>query len=189
MKTRRERAQTVLLCAVLVLAFAFDRACLFRYALLAAVLHEAGHIVAFLLLCKRMPRLRFGVTGIAMNIDGERLSLRREVLLLLAGPLTNFIVAGVTFGIVLTHASYGGYFFACENLLMGLFNLLPIGMLDGGRLLENLIGPGAALISLASVAGLCLTVGILLYYYGAASLAGLIYGLILLFLALRVLRG
>ncbi|MEG0804159.1 MAG: site-2 protease family protein [Pygmaiobacter sp.] len=143
-------------------------------ALLAAAIHEAGHALAFILLFGRLPHLRIELTGIALNIDGQRIPIGKEQKLLVAGSLANFIVAIIAYLYLFVRASYSGYFFASENLLIGLFNLLPIEFMDGGRLLENSIGLRdgfyCRIISLMTMTGLVLTMLVWLY----ASHAGML---------------
>ena len=77
-----------------------------------------------------------------------------------AGPAMNFGLAWLTFlalyGVDLLGAEYGALFlifaahFLLANLVLGLFNLLPIPPLDGGRIAVGLLpeGPARALAGL-----------------------------------------
>ena len=51
--------------------------------------------------------------------------------IILAGPVTSFTVAGLVF--LWTKE------FALVNLIIGIFNLIPIGNLDGGRIFRILM--------------------------------------------------
>jgi len=81
---------------------------------------------------------------------------RREMLFVgLAGPLSNFAL--MVLSAVAARAAYGAYtgsanriadlpltiqvllFFALANLILGLFNLLPIPPLDGSSLIERIL--------------------------------------------------
>ncbi len=63
----------------------------------------------------------------------------------LAGPLANFIVAALTFLILLTgfigHSGVLGFLVTVMiiNLVLGVFNLIPIPPLDGSRILMGLL--------------------------------------------------
>lgn len=73
----------------------------------------------------------------------------------LAGPVSNFIMAGVALGIYrgLGYTALGWtqtsnllevflLFMAELNIMLGVFNLIPIPPLDGSKLLYTLLGPG-----------------------------------------------
>ncbi|MBQ9276123.1 MAG: hypothetical protein IJ226_00850 [Clostridia bacterium] len=100
----------------------------------ALVLHEAGHIV--------VGRLRgYVVKSIVLMPYGAMMSMEENfdktsgVLIGLAGPLTNFLVALLTFGVWWLFPSLYGVTrtFLFANLSLGLFNLLPVYPLDGSR--------------------------------------------------------
>ena len=101
--------------------------------LLAAVCHEMGHYIALRLCGGRLEGLSVSAFGAQMRIrDRNRLSYGREALCVLAGPLVNVTLSGLM--------SVGGkwreefYLFAGAQLVLGVFNLLPLTALDGGRL-------------------------------------------------------
>lgn len=102
--------------------------------LLAAASHELGHYVALRLCGGELAEISVSAFGARMLIrNGERLSYGREALCILAGPLTNGTMSWLL--------SMAGrwreelYVFAGVQLVLGLFNLLPLEALDGGRLL------------------------------------------------------
>lgn len=102
--------------------------------LLAAICHEGGHYLA-LRLCGGMAEgLSVSAFGAQMRIrHRERLSYGREALCVAAGPLVN-----VTLSWLLSMAGVWReelYLFAGAQLVLGVFNLLPLTALDGGRLL------------------------------------------------------
>ena len=71
------------------------------------------------------------VTAVGAEIELEgSLSYGREILSALAGPLANFVLANVFCRLP------GGAIFSGLNLVLACFNLLPIGRLDGGRILN-----------------------------------------------------
>ena len=180
------------LLAGLTLLLAFDGTGLARLSLGCALLHEAGHVLAFWLLTRRLPRLSASFTGLALQLDGTALPPARENLLLLAGPTANLLAAGIALLLALHRAAYGRYFFAAENLCMAFFNLLPIGFLDGGRLLANCLGPQnqrfARAAGLLCCALLAAAAALLLQKSGFRGADALFFCLLVLVLCARVLR-
>ena len=103
--------------------------------LAAAALHECGHLA--LLAAFRVPveGLRLNALGAVINAPGAaRLSYGRELAVTLAGPAVNLLAAPLTAAL-----ARGGcarfYLPAAAHLALGLYNLLPILPLDGGRTL------------------------------------------------------
>ena len=88
-----------------------DGAGLVRLSLLASLVHESGHILAYLFLLGRWPPLRLTLSGIGLRADGLPLSRRQESLLLAAGPLANFVCCGALALLIAFRASWGRYFF------------------------------------------------------------------------------
>ena len=131
--------QPVLLLAALWFVLYRDHSGLVRVGLLAALLHECGHVAAWLAMTKRLPVLSFSLRGIGLDTSAARLSRRQTFLLALAGPLTNLLMCAAALGRMQMAASYWGYFFAAANLATGLFNLLPLGDLDGRRMLQSVL--------------------------------------------------
>lgn len=126
------------LLANLWLLLYFDHTGLVRVGILAALLHESGHVLAWLLLTKTPPVLRLHGGGIALDASAWPLTRKQTFILAAAGPLSNLLFCGGTLLLMQHRASYWGYFFAAANLALALFNLLPFGMLDGKRLLAAL---------------------------------------------------
>ena len=102
----------------------------------AALTHELGHCAMLRWLRARVTAVRITAMGAEMRIEG-RLSYGGEVLAAAAGPAVNLLLAPLL--------AYGGrlwemlYLFAGTQLVLGLFNLLPILPLDGGSMLWNLL--------------------------------------------------
>lgn len=96
-------------------------------ALCAASAHELGHLAAVYAAGGKVSRLRLSAAGAELRLEGT-LSYVRELLCALAGPLVNLMLA-------LGAARIGAEVFAGLNLVLGLFNLLPLSALDGGKVL------------------------------------------------------
>ena len=124
----------VLLCGSLYFLLYFDASGFLRLGLLAAFLHECGHILVYCALLRRFPVIEVTMTGFCMRTAGEKLSPRQRLVLAAAGPAVNFLLAGVWAVRLAQTATIRGSAFWAANLLTGLFNLLPIPPLDGAQM-------------------------------------------------------
>lgn len=95
-------------------------------AALAAGLHEGGHLAALRFLGRRVEGLRLTAVGLSLRLGGRELSYGRELFAALAGPAVSLLWAWLA-------ARWGQFLFAGVSLALGLFNLLPVPPLDGGR--------------------------------------------------------
>lgn len=135
--------------------------------LAACALHELGHYAAIRLLGGRVARLKITCVGAEMALSARfPLGPARELTAALAGPAVNLLCAGLWAGLGERWCCFAGI-----HLALGLFNLLPVGPLDGGRALGCLLAlaghgdwaePAVEVLS----AGLCmgLTMGALLLW-------------------------
>ncbi len=102
----------------------------------AALLHELGHIAT-------ARCVGVGIRGMKLDLFGARLELGgllsygQECLIAAGGPLVNFLSVAVLYPL-----SSGGNgmmeLFLGASLVLGCVNLLPVGTLDGGRILGSL---------------------------------------------------
>lgn len=115
--------------------------------LLSCVLHELGHLLALGLLEIPVKRINLTCLGAEICID-QVLTYGGELFSALMGPMVNLVLA-----LVFCYVP-GGSMFSGINLALACFNLLPVGNMDGGRVLRcviaALLGEGAA-----QVAALC----------------------------------
>ncbi len=119
---------------LLVFMAAADRSGTVALTLLAALLHECGHLTAARLLGIPPKSLRIDFLGARMDVSGCMLSYGSEWLLCAAGPFTSLLCAAG--GALLWSRCPPAVTFSCASLVLGLLNLLPIRSFDGGRMLE-----------------------------------------------------
>ena len=101
-----------------------------------AALHEAGHLAAMAALGIRPSSICLTAAGMRIERPpGLRVSFPREILVALAGPGVSLLLAGGFFALrlAISNAMLSEFYFL--NLGFGLFNLLPVRQLDGGRAL------------------------------------------------------
>lgn len=128
--------------------------------LLAAAIHECGHLLAARLLHIPISSLRISILGARLQLSDPLLSYRREWLLCAAGPLFSLLFFAIArcLGSVLLHFPFFEEAGAISAAL-GIVNLLPIGWLDGGRMFRascyQILSPGIARGLLRTVSFLC----------------------------------
>lgn len=118
---------------MLALALAAGAGTVLPLAAASALCHELGHLGALRLAGARVERVRLSAFGAEIWADTRYLPYGRELACTLAGPAVNLVLAFVCARIT------GGYVLAGANLLLGVFNLLPVPSLDGGRALYLLV--------------------------------------------------
>ena len=142
----------------------------------ALCIHELGHILAFSLCGEPSPRLSLAPGGLRLA-SARPLSHRAEGLIALGGPLANLLLAAFLFMLSIKYGGAREYLSVCAILQLsaGLWNLLPIGDLDGARILSSLLSPlspdlASLLASLVShitlFLSLCVSLGVL--HFGGA---------------------
>lgn len=132
---------------ILILLFYFTRQIgVYSLLMIFALLHEIGHLIAGLLLGFKPSTMSIMPVGVSIDFNintyeynkkikkGNRLNLKK-LIIALAGPVTNLIIVLISFIIKNEHSEMIIY----ANLLLAIFNLVPIYPLDGGRVMKNLL--------------------------------------------------
>ena len=109
------------------------------------ILHELGHSFTGMHFGVRVSRILLLPIGGMAEFDAIPRNPTQELLITLAGPAVNFTIAGLLWLVSLIHPAWfedSDSFSAIPgvllvaNILMGIFNLLPIFPMDGGRILR-----------------------------------------------------
>ena len=140
--------------------------------LLAAALHEGGHLLAARWRGVPVRALSMTAFGCVLDFVDEALVRDRDLLwIAAAGPLCNLL-----FALLCVTPWMGRWRGAAEHLLLALFNLLPVFPLDGAVLCAGLLKPNvgerrAEQVVLALSGGLGLAaVGAALWWGGDAGM-------------------
>lgn len=128
-----EPAAAVMLLSLLLT----DRSHLALAALIAAAVHEAGHLAAAKALAVPVRSLHFHLLGAGLVPGGRLLTYGEEFLLCVAGPLASLFFAALP--APFWSSSPFAVSLSCTSLILGILNLLPIRAFDGGRMLESAV--------------------------------------------------
>ena len=190
-KKRSDRRRTAISVSpafflLLVLFAIIDRQRLLLHILLAAALHECGHVAVLRLVGGHVARFCITLFGAELRIrHSERLSYGREIAAVLAGPGVNLLCACILARLAVYAGWERGFMIAGIHAALALFNLLPLRALDGGRSLYLLLSWVTEPVTADRVMHTlgCLCLGVLLLLCAAVQ------GMIGLQLPLLLLEG
>jgi Zn-dependent protease len=159
----------------------------------AAGAHELGHWLAARLLGVEVRGLRLDLLGARMELTGL-LSYGQEMAVAAAGPFVNLVCAAMAYPAAAAGMGDGVSLLCAASAVLGGINLLPVGTLDGGRILRAGIarrwGDRAAAGALRGTTAVCLGLLWLACAYGLLRggqlLSGFVFSLCLLW---RVAAG
>ena len=103
-------------------------------ALICMTLHEVSHVLSAIIFGYDIKSLEFSAQGLTIDLY-EKPSGYKNLVIIVSGPLINLICSSVYLLITQNSSSI----FVAFNQSFGLFNLMPLKFLDGGRLLEEFL--------------------------------------------------
>lgn len=110
---------------VLCLSFYFGYGKITALVLLAATLHEIFHLAFMDFMKVKIKKVSLGITGAV--IESEPMTYPKEIICAAVGPIANLLC------VFLWEAAP---VFSAVNLVLFLYNILPVYPLDGGRILR-----------------------------------------------------
>lgn len=123
---------------------------LYATIMVLCVIHELGHVLMGILMGLKIEKIEIMPLGLSVsfkiNIDdynkkvkkGNVLQLKK-IAIAAAGPFTNLIMLLIVLNTNINLKIVSNEILAYANILIMLFNLLPIYPLDGGRILKEFI--------------------------------------------------
>lgn len=124
--------------AAITVMLATDRTGYMLPTLFAVVIHEAAHL--FLMWVQDCAPLSVRLIPASVQINKKfSFSAKNDILIAAAGPAANLLLAACLY---FNYAAFGNLtvlYYSLLNLIIGLFNLLPVKGLDGGTILYNAI--------------------------------------------------
>lgn len=118
--------------------------------MLFAFIHELGHMIVGILLGFKPEKLEIMPYGVSVGFNvkcedynkkikkGNMLAIKK-LIIALAGPLTNFIITIIFLMVNINFLGIERELVIYSNILIGIFNLIPIYPLDGGRAIKNIL--------------------------------------------------
>lgn len=113
-----------------------------------ALIHELGHLLAGILCGMKPEKLEIKPYGVSVSFklfpkdynikigQGNKLEIKK-IIVALAGPLTNLLIIIVSLNLQIE--IFTKLMIIYSNILITIFNLIPIYPLDGGRIVKSIL--------------------------------------------------
>jgi len=132
--------------ALIALFLLLDRRIILLYIALPVIVHELGHIIVMAFCKVKITEISLTPVSVRIIAGSPVLSYRKELAIAAGGIAANLIIA--LLWRLFAFQSMRVMLIVASNLAVAAFNLLPVGNLDGGRIVRILcarcLSPGLA---------------------------------------------
>ncbi len=126
--------------ALIILLVIFNKNDFLYLTCIFAIFHEFGHLVALNKFGVKISEFKISVFGANIKTESfKKVSIKKEVIVLLSGPLVNLIFSAVLYFVNLIIKNVDLSNLILINLGLAIFNLLPFYNFDGGKIIETLL--------------------------------------------------
>lgn len=128
-----------LLCIIFIIFFIFGHIEDLLISFFVVLLHEGTHVFTAKLLGYNIENIEiFPFGGVARIEERFGINPQHEIMIAASGPIFNLIMVCISYYLMSIFALSNEVFifFMYSNLIIGVFNLLPIIPLDGGRIIR-----------------------------------------------------
>lgn len=108
---------------------------IYVWLMLFAFIHEMAHTIVGLILKLKPKTLEIQPFGVGIIFESFENSERNKIIIALAGPITNILIALIFIFIKIKVQTT----IVNVNILLAMFNLIPIYPIDGGRILKAIL--------------------------------------------------
>lgn len=123
------------ICLVIFLFIIFNKLELYILFMFFAIIHEMFHLLTGVILGYKVKKIKVEIIGFSMEFYEKQQKNNdnmKKIIILLAGPIFNILIS-------LIFASLGIPIIFYINIVIAIFNLIPIYPLDGGQILNRLL--------------------------------------------------
>lgn len=108
---------------------------IYAWLMLFIAIHEFAHMFTGLILKLKPKTLEIEPFGIGIVFESFENTDKNKIIIAMAGPIVNLLIALIFCFIQMKHQNL----IINSNLLLAIFNLIPIYPLDGGRIFQSII--------------------------------------------------
>lgn len=136
MELKKFRIAPSVLLPVAILTLYSDIAVPFIVSVLA---HELGHFIAIKAFSARIRCVTLYVGGVVIDYDNSSLSYGQDAVCAAAGPAVSLLLAAAAAACGRLTGNDDAYVLTGASAVLFIFNMLPVSVLDGGRILYLII--------------------------------------------------
>ncbi len=126
--------------AVITLLFTYSVDSVVLIALLSSIMHELGHLILLIKYGCKIKSVTLSYYGMKIIRENEiSLDFRKEIAVCLSGVTVNLVISILFTVFYIAFKNQTLLKVSAVNLILGLFNLLPVGALDGARALSCML--------------------------------------------------